>query len=56
MYYAVVEFRELCLVPTVGCTNKVACDALQLVKVLAVALWTLLKALCRVLETAVKTK
>ena len=54
MYYAVIEFRELCLVPTVGCTDKVTGDALQFVKMLAAALWTLLKILCRVLVTAVE--
>ena len=54
VYYAVVEFGELCLVPTVGCTYKVSCDALQLVKVLATALGALLKVLCGVLVPAVE--
>ena len=55
MYYAVVKLGEFRLVPTVGCTYKVTCNTLQLVKVLTVALWALLKILCRVLMTAVET-
>lgn len=55
MYYAVVKLGEFSLVPTVGCTYKVTCNALQLIKVLAVALRALLKVLYRVLMTAVET-
>jgi hypothetical protein len=45
MYYAVVKLRQLCLVPTVGCSNEVTCNALQLVKVLAATLRALFKVL-----------
>ena len=54
VYHAVVELGELCLVPTVGCSNKVSCNALQLVKMLATALGALVKLFCRVLEAAVE--
>jgi hypothetical protein len=44
--YAVIELGELCLVPTVCSTHEITGNALQLVKIPATALGTLLKVLC----------
>lgn len=41
MHYSVVELCELAAVPTVGGAYQVACDALKLVDVVAVALGAL---------------
>ena len=55
MNYAVIELGKLGLVPAVGCSHKVTCNALQFVKVLAAALRALLKVLRGVLIAAVET-
>ena len=53
VYDAVTELGELSAVPTAGCTDEVAGDALELVDVLSAAVRTLCEALLGVLEAAV---
>jgi hypothetical protein len=45
VHYTVIEFGKLGTVPAVGSTHKIAGNALQLVKIPASALGTLLKIL-----------
>ena len=52
--YTVTELSELAAVPSVGCTNEVTGDALELVDLLAAAVWTLLHIVLGILISAVK--
>ena len=54
MHYTVVELGKFATVPSVGCTYKVACDALQLVDVVTVALRALMQIFGGVLISAVQ--
>jgi hypothetical protein len=54
MHYSVVELGKFATVPTVGCSYKVACDALQLVDVVTVALRALMQIFGGVLISAVQ--
>ena len=53
MYYAVVEFCKLSVVPTVGGTYEVTCDTLQTVDISASTLRTFVKMSCCILISAV---
>ena len=55
VYHAVAELCKLTAVPTACSTNKVTCDSLELVNVVASAVWTFHKSFLGVLETAVHT-
>ena len=54
MNYTVVELGKLAAVPTVGGSNQVTSDALELVDVMAVALGALMQILSSVLISAVQ--
>ena len=53
MYHSVTEFSEFSSVPAAGSSDKVACDALEFVDVVASAVRTFLKSLLCILESAV---
>ena len=55
MGYTVVKLGELCLIPTIGCADKVACDALQLVYAVATTLGAGLHRGVGILVAAVET-
>ena len=53
--YTVTELSELAAVPSVGSTDEVACDALELIDLLAAAVRTLLHIMLGILISAVET-
>lgn len=55
VYYSVFEFSEFGGIPAAGCTYEVAGDALELVNIVAAAVWAFFEVLVGVLEAAVHT-
>lgn len=55
MHDTVLKFGKLGIVPTVSCADKIACDALKAVDIVAVAVRTLFKVFLRILISAVHT-
>ena len=53
MYHPVLEFGQLCTVPTAGRSYEVAGDALELVDLCALAVRTFLEVLVSILKAAV---
>ena len=53
MYHTVLELGELTAVPAACCADEVTCDSLELVDVLATAVWALYESLFCILESAV---
>lgn len=53
VYHTVAELSELTSVPAACRTDEVSCDTLELVDVLATAVWTFLEASLCILESTV---
>ena len=53
MDYTVVQLGQLGAVPTVGCSYKVACNALKAVDTCATALWALVQTGCGIFITTI---
>ena len=53
--HTVIQFGQFCLVPTVGCTDKISGDTLQFVDIRRITLRTFVKAVLCILIAAVHT-